>query len=154
MNKLKALIEELEKNIPKQEQLNQAVSNSSVGWHIEHSLLAINLIIESLKKSNPTDYKWKFNFTRMLVYTMNKIPRGRGKAPVAVKPKDDFNTDTLKNHVDKVINKLDELNHLKPNQYFEHPYFGKLNVKPTIQFLKIHTRHHISIINDIIKTVH
>lgn len=35
--------------------------------------------------------------------------------------------------------------------FFKHPYFGNLNVKDAIKMLKLHTRHHIDIINDIIK---
>ena len=42
--------------------VNNRVSASSVGWHIEHSLLVIIEIIEALKQSDNTAYKWKFSF--------------------------------------------------------------------------------------------
>ena len=151
MKNLGNLITELENKIPKQEFVNEAISKSSVGWHIEHTLLTINRIIDQLKKSDTNDYKWKFNYLRILVFTINKIPRGRGQAPNSVKPKNNFTADTLKRHSETTKEKLKDLQTLKPNNHFEHPYFGKLNLKPAIKFLIIHTKHHIDIINDIIE---
>lgn len=150
MEKLKLLLEQLESKIENFELVNPAVSNSSIGWHIEHSFLVINVIIEGLKKSNPDDYKWKFNLKRLFVYTINKIPRGSGKAPKRVQPQNNFSQESLKNHFVITTEKLKELNDFNPDNYIEHPVFGKLNVKPTKKFLFIHTRHHIDIINDIL----
>ena len=150
MKNLIYLITELENKIPKQEFINEAISQTSVGWHIEHTLLTINLIIDQLKKSDPKDYKWKFSFGRILVFTINKIPRGVAKAPNTVIPKNDFTAGTLMKHALVVKEKLKDLQTLNPNNYFEHPYFGKLNLNPAIKFLKLHTKHHIEIINDII----
>jgi hypothetical protein len=151
MDKLSELLNELESKIPKQELINQTISKSSVGWHIEHTLLTINLIIRALKKSNQNDYKWKFNFPRVLVFSMNNIPRGGAKSPKAVQPKNNFNTESLKNHINIATERIKELSSLKKDNFFEHPVFGNLNLKPTIKFLEIHTNHHIKIINDIIK---
>lgn len=150
MNELQELLNHLESNIPQQTIINPAVSASPVGWHIEHILLTINLIIEALKISNSANYKRRFSIMRILVFTLNKIPRGKARAPRVVQPKVDFNLETLKQHLELVKNKLDELSSIDPNQYFEHPYFGHLKLKPTIKFLGIHTRHHLHIINDII----
>ena len=72
MKTLDPLLKEIEILIPKQELLMEKVSTAAIGWHIEHSLLTINAIIDQLKRSNPTDYKWKFNFTRTLIFTINK----------------------------------------------------------------------------------
>ena len=153
MDELKKLLIELESKIPNQEMLNPLVSKSSVGWHIEHALLTMNIVIESIQKTDPNNYKRKFNFNRILVFTLNKIPRGRVRAPKAVQPKDDFNTNSLKNHLEKGKNNLEKLNTLSTNNYFEHPFMGHLNLKSTIKFIKIHTNHHINIINNIIKSI-
>jgi len=150
MKNLGNLITELENKIPKQESINQAISKSSVGWHIEHTLLTINRVIDQLKKSDPNDYKWKFSSLRILVFTISKIPRGRAQSPNSVKPGNNFTAETLKDQSGTIKEKIKELQALKPNNYFEHPYFGKLNLKPAIKFLKIHTKHHLDIINDII----
>jgi hypothetical protein len=152
MEKLKKLIQDLESKIQNQEMLNPTISKSSVGWHIEHTLLTMNLIIGALQKSNPENYKQSFNFYRVLVFAMNKIPRGKAKAPKIVQPKEDFNIESLKSHLEKAKTKLAELNSIGNKNYFEHPYFGHLTLKPTIKFLEIHTNHHLQIINDIIKS--
>lgn len=151
MSKLEKLINEIESLISKQAKINTAISTSSVGWHIEHCLLTINLIIEAVKASDPSVYKWSFNFNRTLILSIGKIPRGRAKAPTIVQPNIDFNTETLKKHLNKVKQKLEVLNTLNKNHHFPHPYFGALNLKPTIKFLEIHTQHHIKIMKDIIK---
>ena len=150
--KLTQLVLQLENQIPHASFSNPAISASTVGWQIEHSLLSVNLITERLKKSNPKEYVWKFNIGRYMIFTTQKIPRGRAQAPDVVQPKADFNTDSLKAAIERAKESIKELNTLDSNQYFEHPYFGKLNLKPAIQFLQIHTQHHLAIINDIIKT--
>ncbi len=151
MDKLLKLLNELESKIPNSERLNLSVSKSSVGWHIEHTLITTIEIIKALKNSMPQDYKWKFNPARVFVYAINKIPRGKGRAPQSVLPKGLIVTDNLSKNIQVAKMKVKELSDLHSNNYFEHPYFGKLNLKPSIKFLKLHTRHHIKIINDITK---
>ncbi len=153
MDKLLNCLNELESKISNSESLNAAISKSPVGWHIEHTLLTINVILERLKNSDPDAYRWKFNLPKMLVFTLNKIPRGRAQSPGTVQPKDNFSMETLKHHLDSTKRKLAELQNLKPTNYIEHPFFGKLKLKHTIKFLEIHTKHHIHIINDILKPV-
>ena len=152
MEELKKILIELEYIIPNQELLNPVVSKSSIGWHIEHVLLTMNLVIEAIHKSNPDNYKRNFNFNRLLVFSLNKIPRGKVKAPRMVRPQEDFTTDSLKSHLEKVKSNLEKLSTLSANNYFEHPFMGQLNLKPTIRFIKIHTNHHLNIIKDIIES--
>lgn len=149
MNNLAALIRELEERIPYHDTLNDKVSSSHVGWHIEHALLTINKIIADCKKSNPKDYKWRFKLPRILVFTWNKIPRGRAKSPQVVIPKE-YDINTLKEHVQLTKMNLQDLPNISSDQYFNHPFFGDLKKAQTIQFLKIHTNHHLEIITDII----
>lgn len=150
LKKLEKHLSVLENNILKQEVLNQSVSASSVGWHIEHSLLTINLIIEALQNSIPDNYIRSSNFAKFFVFTFNKIPRGRAKAPRVVIPAK-YNEESLKQHVQAAKTNIQQLAKLNAAHYFEHPYFGHLKVKPTIKFLEIHTNHHVKIINEIIK---
>ena len=60
-HKLNSLLDQIEKKIPLFESLNQQVSQATVGWHIEHTLLSVNKIIQLLINSKPEEYKWKFN---------------------------------------------------------------------------------------------
>ncbi|REG99679.1 DUF1569 domain-containing protein [Flavobacterium aquicola] len=152
MEELKALLTALENQIQNQEILNPSVSKSSVGWHIEHALLVMNLTIASIQKSNPENYKRTFNFNRFVVFVINKIPRGKVRAPKAVQPAADFTSDSLKAHIEKSNLNLEKLSTLNSNQYFDHPFMGHLKLKPTIRFIKLHTQHHFNIIREIIES--
>jgi hypothetical protein len=151
MTGLHALIAQLETKIPYSEKMNTAISKASVGWHVQHSILAMSQIINAVEKSDPANYKYKFNMQRFVVYTLNKIPRGRAKAPESVIPAKKINADEVKQKVELLKTRLDVLKTLQPDNYFKHPYFGDLNLKATIKMLKLHTQHHLNIINDIIK---
>jgi len=151
MNRLDKLLTQLETKIPFYETAHIEVSTGTVGWHIEHSLLTLNGITDFLIESNPEDYKWKFNFVRIIVLSMKKIPRGRAKSPEVVQPKDNIDKSHLEIHLSKTRNNIKKLEHLSRKKYFEHPFFGKLKLQQTINFLEIHTNHHLEIIEDIIK---
>jgi hypothetical protein len=151
MQELSKLINSLEEKIPTMDIENTNISKAKVGWHIQHSLLVINSIINGLKQSDPTSYSWKFNLNRTFIWTIGKIPRGKGKAPKVVQPQAEITKELLIENVEKAKSSVALLHSIQKNQYFLHPYFGHLNLKPTIKFLKIHTKHHLDIINDIVK---
>jgi hypothetical protein len=150
MKKIEQLLLMLEKNIHNHQQFNSDISEAPVGWHIEHSLLTISVIIDALKKSDPAKFKYSFKLAKVVVFGLNKIPRGRGKAPKVVQPKN-YDADNLVNHLKVMKTKVLELQSISPNQHFQHPYFGNLKLRETIRFLEIHTKHHYKIIEDIIK---
>ena len=150
MNKLAALVNELEHHIADFEKQNVKFSAANVGWQIEHSLITIDMIITVLKKSNPDNFQSKFNFSKFRVFLFKKIPRGRAKAPKVVVPQPDYNATSLQNHVTITLQNIDSLSTIQPNQFFKHPYFGDLKLRDAIRFLEIHTQHHLSIIKDII----
>ena len=151
MNNLDKLLNQLESKISFCETSNQDISQANVAWHIEHSLLTLNGITDFLIKSDTKDYKWKFNFVRIVVLTMKRIPRGRAKAPKVVQPQGNINKNTLVTHLSMTRNKIKALESLSKDKYFQHPFFGKIKLKQTINFLEIHTKHHLDIIEDIIK---
>lgn len=133
------------------EKTNTAISQSSVGWQIEHTLLTINGILNTVAASDPKQYKYSFKPIKLLVFTTKKIPRGRAKSPDVVVPKDTITKDSLQAHLDKTYAHLNNISKLSNDQYFGHPIFGHLKLKDTLVFLEIHTRHHLQIIEDIIK---
>ena len=151
MEKLLKQIKELEMHIPNYAKQQASVSSANVGWHIEHSLLVFVTIISALENSDPAFYKGSFNMNKFLVYALNKIPRGRGKAPKVVQPVGDMVPENVLPMVEKAIEKVNVLASLQKHHHFPHPYFGKLNLNETVKFLAIHTKHHLNIINDILK---
>jgi hypothetical protein len=151
MNELKEYVKRLESYIPQRELQAGTVSAASVGWHIEHALLAMQKMAGALTGSDPADYKWKFNFPRMMVLSMGKIPRGRGKAPGRTMPLAEHDEAHLRQRVVETLAMLPALSGLTAKHHFVHPVFGDLNLKQGLKTMAIHTRHHLSIIEDIVK---
>lgn len=149
MRNLEPSLEKLYNCIPQADKLNSGVSSVNIGWHIEHSLLVISRIIDTVTNSDPNKYEYKFDFKRTVVFLLGKFPRGKATAPEIVIPKQNepINYDTLFASTRAAIQVL---KNAQPNQYFTHPIFGKLNKKHTFVMLDIHTKHHLKIIEDII----
>jgi hypothetical protein len=145
------MVDKLALEIPNAAKQRTAVSEAAVGWHVEHSLLVITQIIEGIKRSDPSKYKWTFNLSRFIVLGLNKIPRGKANAPDSVLPKDSLNEAFLLESIAKTKLALQELTNCEKNNYFIHPYFGQLNLPATIRFFEVHTYHHLKIIRDILK---
>ena len=151
MKNIAAILEALENKMANHNDFNEKVSKSNVAWHIDHSLKVILAVSAAIQKSNPSEYQWKFNLKRQFVYITGYMPRGIGKAPKAVQSFDEITKESIGEQLKKAAIALAELQQLDKNSHFQHPYFGSLNLKPTLRFLKLHTHHHIKIMNDIIK---
>ena len=151
MKSLPALINELETKLPFIEQKKEAVSQVTIGWHLEHSLLALIKMITAVEQSNAADYKWKFNVSRSVVLALGKFPRGRGKVPDSVKPGVEISIANITGLIAKAKQKVELFETLSKDKFFEHPYFGDLKGKQARRIIAIHTHHHIKIINDIIR---
>ena len=152
MQKLSAIIEVLAEKVQHAEKINPAVSSSSVGWHVQHSLMVISGITNQLKKSDPFQYKYSFNKLRTLVFLMNKIPRGKGKSPSVVNPAELYSASNLQAMVESSKIVVKELKTFPKHSHFNHPYFGMLHLNSSLKFLNIHTHHHLKIIKDIVQS--
>ncbi len=141
---------EIEKFISHSNQINTNISAKGVDWHLDHILKVLIGVSKTLQRSKPEEYKWEFNFIRMFVLTTKTIPRGRGKAPKTVVALDDIEIEDIYNQLKEAKDQVAKLDNLSKNSNFKHPYFGMLNIKESKKFLKIHTRHHLKIIKDII----
>lgn len=151
MRNLEKLVQELETNIVHKDKIKLDISKSDIAWQIDHSLKVINGIIFQLKNSNPEDYNWTFNLKRLLVFTSNKIPRGKASAPQSVQSFQKINETDIINQIVIAKEMICDIENLDKNCNFKHPYFDVLNKKQTIKFLNIHTNHHLKIIKDILK---
>ena len=151
MKNLDAILPELANYITHHNQSNKAISEVSVGWHIEHSLLVIKQITSTVAQSEPKLYKYKFNISRFFVFLSKTIPRGKAKAPKVVIPVEEITIETLQESLKNTYQAVAYLKDCQEHQYFMHPFFGQLNKKQTIKLLAIHTEHHLKIIRDILK---
>jgi hypothetical protein len=151
MNHLTQLIDEIESYVSEYDAVNVKFSTASVGWQIEHSMLTITKIIYALEKSDPAKYQWSFKLSRYIIFALGKIPRGKAKAPSVVMPSETISLDRLKSQIAEAKSQVAKLDSLPATSFFKHPYFGDLKLKQAIRMLEIHTRHHLSIIRDILR---
>lgn len=149
---LKEQIATLEKMIDHMELSVAQVSAKGIDWHIIHTLKAISVVIKTLKNSDPSLFRRKYNLLRSVIFVSGKIPRGKGKAPKSVLPPDVILKEDLLLQIKEARKHLNEMNELHANSNFKHPYFGVLNLKMTKRFLEIHTNHHLKIIKEILQS--
>jgi hypothetical protein len=146
---LQSKIAELEFYLKKGNINNPSISAQSTFWHIEHSLQVIKVIIEALQQTKTEHYKWHFSLKRLIIFTTGVIPRGKAKAPHSVVPQNQLNYEIINTSLEQVKLLLPLLNAMPKNNFFNHPFFGLLNVKQSKRMIEIHTLHHLKIIKDI-----
>ncbi len=139
----------LKQMMPFSDSFNKTISLTGIDWHIDHSLKVIVGVCTMLQSSNPEEFKWNFNFTKLLIFTTKTIPRGKAKAPKSVVASEKITSTLLKTEYDNAMKLLQNSKNLPEKSNFKHPYFGLLNRNETLKFLKIHTNHHLKIMVDI-----
>tara|TARA_R110001592_G_scaffold95324_7_gene274728 strand:- start:2891 stop:3346 length:456 start_codon:yes stop_codon:yes gene_type:complete len=144
-------LDTLEKTLPNANKINPNVSEKGIDWHIDHTLKVIIYASKALIDSKPDNYKWKFNKWRFIIFLKGSIPRGRGKAPKRVLPKDIISAKDIQEQLAVAKELVANLESLPKKSNFEHPLFGMLKRDKSIIFIGMHTQHHINIINDILK---
>ena len=127
-----------------------AVSEWSIGMHVHHCGLAMIRICQSLVASTPPPPRSRFSFRTTLVFSSGRIPRGRGRSPDAVLPRQDISPAELLTLLDEAERILSEAHDLDPKTWSRHFAFGVLDRNKTLRFVRIHNRHHLRIISDIV----
>ena len=150
MDQIADLLEKIESKIPLASASNESVSKSNVGWHLDHSVRVIISVVTALQKSDK-NHTWRFNFKRMLLLGVKIIQRGKARAPKAVQSFDEITATSIQQLLLTAHSLTQELGSLDTKSNFMHPYVGQLNLKEAIIFLGIHTKHHLKIIDDIVK---
>jgi len=148
---LYVLLSQIENNIQFRDRMNEDVSKVDVAWQLDHALKTVNRITKDLEVSRPEDYKSSISLSRSLSLTMGYIPRGRAQSPDVVRPPEIILTKELYDQLEKAKLNVKKLMSLNENTHFNHPVFGVLNKAQTIRFLEVHTKHHLKIIDDILK---
>ncbi len=151
MKKILTQLDEIENLKSFSTKSKPSVSDASVGWHLEHSLLVIKSILEGLQKSDPQKYQSQNKLSKFLVLLTGYIPRKGGKAPKFTIPNNEAYEENVTKYLETVKNSLSQVNEMAPNSFIQHPYFGHLNRNTSIKFLYIHTNHHLKIVRDILK---
>lgn len=130
---------------------NASVSKAPVKWHLLHLLQVINGVMAVATHSDPNGFESKSSFEWFYVSTFGKIPRGKGKAPDAVNPSFEINEDDIRIELEAAKLSLTQWSNLDEDNYFRHPVFLDLNKRKLKKFVKIHTRHHLHIVKDIVE---
>ena len=131
------------------------VSGWSVRQQVDHSLKVMALGLLTLDKGTAKPLP-PCNLLGRVLMSLDWIPRGRGKSPERVLPRECPDCDLL-----------DEIRRLRgafsdpalafsprfsdPTPIFPHPYFGGLSAAQGVRFLGMHTHHHWKIVRDIRK---
>ncbi|MFD2725038.1 DUF1569 domain-containing protein [Hyunsoonleella rubra] len=145
------LLQEIEEHIPFKDKKNTAVSQATVGWQLDHALKVVNGITGILARTNEKPFKKDFNLTRLVLFGLNFIPRGRAKAPKIVLPPESISKSELLAQVEKAKTQLENTKTLKETAHFKHHIFGVLSKKQAMRFLELHTNHHLKIVREILK---
>ena len=135
MKKIISQLEEIENLKQFSDKSAFGISEASVGWHLEHSLLVISKILEGLRDSKPENYQPKNNFAKFFVMTTGYIPRKKGKAPEITIPKNDFSSVEISKNIELIKTNLHQFNTFRKDSFIEHPYFGYLNLKESIPII-------------------
>jgi hypothetical protein len=141
----------IEAYIPDSEQINTNVSKVNVSWHLDHSLKVINSVMKSIQSSDPTLYENNFSFLGRIVFALNYMPRGKGKAPKAVIPAETILVEDIKTQLTEARENITNIPNLDKNAFFKHPLFGNVNKSRVTRFLDAHTNHHLKIVKSIMK---
>lgn len=127
-----------------------AISDWSVGRHVEHCALAASSIARALLASDsqppggPTAAGW-------IVLLAGRIPRGRGRAPQAVVPVTERAPAELHARLDEAAALTERARRADPAAWFRHFGLGVLRRDRALRFLDIHHRHHLRIVRDILR---
>jgi hypothetical protein len=140
---------QLESYIELHQNLNDTISNETIGWHIAHSCQVINTITKAIVNSDPSQAKPTFSGLYYLIMLTNHIPRGKVKAPNIVIPKKTISKEEIIEEIEIAKANLQTLSTTQQNKYFTHPIFGDLSVPKTLRFFTVHTNHHLKIIRAI-----
>jgi len=139
---------------------NEAVSQWTVGQHIDHSAAVIKGILAMImmitNSKNPSTAGGPKPIGKILLW-IGYLPRGKGKSPAEVLPKAATHDEIRKNvqMMETFIKGLaPRLAQIEASQgKAPHPMLGSFTPAQWLRFIDIHTNHHFKIIRDIKKKV-
>jgi hypothetical protein len=140
---------QIEKLIKEEDALNEDVSKWFVHNHLEHILRANSSILDKILDERPIVEKKSKNFFAYVMLLTGSIPRGKGESPDFLQPKN-IGTELMLRELNDIREKINRVDLKKGSVLVEtHPYFGTFSINEWIRFMRIHTEHHLKIIQDI-----
>jgi len=127
-----------------------AVSDWSVAMHVHHCCLAMIEIWQALVASTPPPPRSRRSFWTWVVFLSGHIPRGRQRSPQVALPKHDVSDAELLSLLDRCQQIAADVRKLDPGTWFRHVALGVLNRDKAFKFIRIHNRHHLRIIADMV----
>jgi len=129
------------------------ISGWSVGEQLDHATQVLVSGFSLLDAGQEPTRQGEINLTGRILLGLGWLPRGVGKSPKGVLPKD-ASAETLRERLEELRHRLDALAAAPgrlddPRPAIQHPYFGVLNPAQGVRFLAVHTRHHLKIVRDI-----
>jgi Protein of unknown function (DUF1569) len=128
-----------------------SVSQWNVGMHVHHCALSMINIGKGLAKSTALAPPAKPSIAKTVVFTLGRIPRGRAKTSATLTPQLTVPPAELLSLLDESAKELDAAKRLGPDTWITHPVFGPLRRDDALEFVRIHNRHHLKIVSDILK---
>lgn len=132
---------------------NPDVSKWTVGMHIQHCCLAMTGVCEALLASEPPPPRTRKSVMTEAIFLVGRIPRGRGQSPDQVLPEPGVSRESLNAMLDASAEGLRAVSATDPQKWFRHFAFGAMDRDRTLKFIRIHNRHHLRIIGDILKSI-
>lgn len=141
---------ELRRSVASADALAPVVSGWSVGMQIQHCCLAMIGVCRQILASQPPPPTSRFSPLTTLIFLSGRIPRGRGKSPEQAVPREDVSRDELMGMLDESERLLVSVRAGPAGAWYDHFKFGVMNRDLTLKFIRIHNRHHLRIISDIL----
>jgi len=151
MKNIKDQLLKIESLLPKIEVTNDKVSKASVGWHLEHLLLILNSSLKGLTITDPKDYKPKFSPKKFVFLNFGLIPRGKIRAPKQFFPLEVPTQESILKLLNLAKDRLQAAKELPEKSFITHPFLGDFDKQTTLRFLRLHSNHHLKIVDDILK---
>lgn len=118
--------------------------------HIHHCTLAMTGICRALAASSLPAPPAGLNIARTVVMISGRIPRGRAKSPQEAVPPDVVDEAELSSLLDESERLVGKTHTLEPDRWFRHFAFGVLRRDLSLKLIRIHNRHHLRIIRQIL----
>lgn len=148
--KLSEQISEMRGYLEHQPFITSDVSEWSVMQQIEHVCLVSNGLFFSLNRSKG-DKSADKSLKKMAFFKARFIPRGAVKAPDFVAPNPDSTPQSVSKLLDNFEAGISEVEKAPENKTSKHPLLGLLSPQETLDFVSIHTEHHLKIVREILK---